>query len=56
MHGNISDPGMGPYPTRVELALQTPRWGFHTVLNGIDPGDHCFCYRFAGVVDIWNDF
>ena len=53
---DFSDSGMGPYPPRVALALQTPGWGFHTVLGGIDPGDHCFRPRFAGVVDAWKDF
>ena len=56
MYGMISDPRIGYYPPRVALALRTPGWGFHTVLGGIDPGDHRFRPRFAGVVDVWKDF
>ena len=36
--------------------LRTPGCGFHSVRGGIDPGDHCFCSRFVGVVYAWNDF
>ena len=31
------------------------RTGFHTVLSGIDPGDHRFCPRFGGVIAVWKD-
>ena len=39
MYVRISDPGIGPYPTRVVLSLRAPGWGFHTVWGGIDLGD-----------------
>ena len=47
MHGTISDPGMGPYLLRVELALRTTGWVFHTVRGGIDPGNDCCSPRFV---------
>ena len=46
---------MGYYLPRVAMALRTPDWGFNTVLDGIDPGDHRFCSRFGGVVDVRKD-
>ena len=49
IHGSISDTEMGPYPPRVTLALQTPNWGFHTVRDGIDSGDHRFRPRFCWI-------
>ena len=38
MYGRIHDPGLGPYPLRVALALRIPGWGFHNVRGRIDPG------------------
>ena len=32
------------------------RWGFPTVWAGMDPGEHRFCPRFVGVVDVWKNF
>ena len=64
MYGRIGDPEMTSYPPRVALGLRRAGWGlarsqwgwgFHTVLFGIDPGDHRFCPRFAGVVHVWRD-
>ena len=55
MYGRIYDPGMGSYPPRVSLALRTPGWGFHTVGDGVDPGDHRFRPRFVGGVNVWKD-
>ena len=49
MYVRISDLDMGPYPSRVVLALRTPGWGFHTVRSGIDPGGHCFRPRLLGL-------
>ena len=31
-------------------------WDFHTVRGDIDPRDHRFRPRIAGVVDAWKDF
>ena len=56
MYGRVFDPGIGTYLPRVALALRTPGWGFHTVRGGIDPGNHRFCPRFVGVVDVSKDF
>ena len=42
MYGNISDRGMGPYPSRMALALRTPSWGFHPLRGGMESGDHRF--------------
>ena len=55
MYGRIKDAGMISYPPGVALALRTPDWGFRIVRGGIDPGDHCFCPRFVGVVHAWKD-
>ena len=56
MYGRIHDAGLGPCRPRAALIVRTPGWGFHTVLSGIDPEDHCFRPRFAGVVNVWKDF
>ena len=55
MYGRTHDSGMGSYPPRVALAVQTPGWGFHTVQDGIESGDHRFGPRFVGVADVWNN-
>ena len=39
MYGNITDPGMGPYPPAVKLALPTRISGFHTVLGWVSGFD-----------------
>ena len=36
------------------MALRTTRWGFHTVRDGIDPGDYRFLLWFIGVVYIYG--
>ena len=56
MHGNTSNPGMGLYPSRGALALQTRGWGFQTVRGVIDQKDHYFRPLFVGVVDVWKHF
>ena len=56
LYGRISDLGMGRYPHRMGLALQTSGWGFHTVGDGVDHGDHCFCPRFVKFVALCWDF
>ena len=57
--------GMKTYPPRGAPALcKIPSqsatdkwgWGFHTVRNGFDPGDHRFRPQVVGVVDVWKDF
>ena len=53
MYGSISDQGMGYYLPRVALAQRISGRGFYTMGGGIDPGDHRFSPRFAGVVDKW---
>ena len=52
MNERISDPGMGPYPPRVALALRTPVWGFLTVRGSTALGDDRFRSRFV-VVDVY---
>ena len=47
MEGFISDPGLGPYPPRMALALRTPGWGLHTVRGGIDPAGQGFRPRLV---------
>lgn len=32
------------------------RWCFHTVRDGIGPGDHCCCPRDVGDIDAWMQF
>ena len=58
MYIRISDPGIGRHPPRVAMALRTSRWDFHTVRDGIDPGDYRFLLWLIGVVYtyIWKDF
>ena len=56
MYGRTTGPGMGSYPPWVVLALRTPDWGFHTVRDGTDPGEHRFRPWFAGVVNVWTHF
>ena len=63
MYGGVPDPGMGSYRPRDALALfSSPSqstvdrrgWGFHTVRDGFDPGDHRFLPRVVGTVDAWR--
>ena len=54
MYARTSDPGMGPYPSQVALALRTPGWGFHTVRGVVDPRDQRFRPRVVGVVMYGN--
>ena len=51
MYRRIHNPRMGPSP-RVALALRTPGKCFHTTRGGIDTGDHRFCPRRVGVIDV----
>ena len=51
----IHDTGVGPYPTRVALALPTPARGLHIARGGIDTGDHPFCPQFGGFEDVSKD-
>ena len=38
-----------------QQAISQWGWGFHTMRDGIDPGDHRFRPRFDGVVDVWKN-
>ena len=57
--------GMETYPPRGAVALCTiPSksatgqwgWGFHTVWDSFDPGDHRSRPQVVGVVYVWRDF
>ena len=52
--------GCEPILPRVTIPSQSAigrrGWGFYTVRGGFDPGDHHFCPRVVGVVDVWRDF
>ena len=60
--GRVSDPEVGSYPPRVRrLALRTSAnlrsinhwgWGFHTVRDSINAGDHRFRPRVLGFVGV----
>ena len=55
MYISISDTWMEYCYSRVALALRISGRGFYTMGGGIDPGDHRFSPRFAGVVDKWME-
>ena len=56
MYSRIHDAGLGPYPTRVGLALQTPVLGYHTMRGDINPADYRFYPQVVEVVDVWKHF
>ena len=65
MHGRIFNAGMVIYPPRgapalrmilIQSSIGQSDWGFHTVRDCFDPGDHRVRSQVVGVVKVFNNF
>ena len=51
----LPSPGCARSTRPSQSAIGPWDWGFHTVPDGVDPGELGFCPRGVGVVEIWKD-
>ena len=53
--GIVYSPGAGGFTNPSQSAISQWGWGFHTVRDAIDSGDHRFRPRLVEFVDVWKD-
>ena len=54
--GPLSSPGAADCTNLGQLAMGRWGWGFYTVRDGIDPGNHRFRPQFVGFVHVWEEY